>query len=415
MKISSETRFIVFFLILLGTVSLVSSLWFLREKEKARQQYVERESQLMVTINSLRSDLSQAKAKSQELEGQARDLNASLEARSREVEELKAKYSLLFKDKSTLQKELEKIREEKLSMEERVKRLETSPFLAKVLTEKNSFDQDAEGLKGMIEKSQAELVRITEERNALEDRLEEIQAGKSKIEEKLRQEQEKLGTMTTDLEKERTGRLTVAESMSDNIAKVKREKETLERELARVTEERVDMERQLEEARGRIQEINEKREDLTQQIREVNQILQTRLGEINQIRSVYEKTIEEARQIAKLEQGVVELPPIVVKGDTASGNPVSSNAPSAVAVQQKSKEAVKQGEVLGVNDKYRFVVINLGQKDGIQDGTLFHVLREGKEIGQLKVIEARQEISACDIVKGPANLGAPRQGDVVVQ
>ena len=405
MKISSETRFIVFFLILLGAVSLVSSLWFLREKESSRQQYVARESQLMATLTSLRSDLSQAKAKNKELEEQTRDLNASLETRSREVEELKAKYGLLFKDKSALQKELEKIREEKLSMDERVKRLETSPFLAKVLTEKNSFDQDVEGLKGMIEKSQGELVRITEERNTLEDRLEEIQAGKSKIEEKLRQEQEKLGSMTVDLQKERTGRRTVAESMSDNIAKVKREKETLERELSRVTEERVDMERQLEEARGRIQEINEKREELTQQIREVNQVLQTRLGEINQIRSIYEKTIEEARQIAKLDQGVVELPPIVVKGDAAQGT----------SGQQKPKERVKQGEVLSVNDKYRFVVINLGQKDGIQDGTLFHVLREGKEIGQLRVTEARQEISACDIVKGPANLGAPRQGDLVIQ
>ena len=175
------------------------------------------------------------------------------------------------------------------------------------------------------------------------------------------------------------------------------------------------MERQLEEARGRIQEINGKREDLTQQIREVNQVLQTRLGEINQIRSVYEKTIEEARQIAKVEQGVVELPPIVVKGDSVSGNPVSSDAPSIVAAQQKLKEVVKQGEILSINGKYRFAVINLGQEDGIQDGTVFHVLREGKEIGQLKVIEARQEISACDIVKGPANLGAPQQGDVVVQ
>ena len=417
MKISSETRFVVFFLVLLGGVSLVSALWFLREKEKAHQQYLTRESQLLSTVTSLRSEVSQAKAKSQELEEQARGLNATLEARSREVEELKAKYGILFKDKSALQKELEKLREEKLSMEERVRRLESSPFLAKILTEKGSFDQDVEGLKSTIEQSQAELVRITEERNALEDHLEEIQAGKVKLEEKLRQEQGKLGTMTTDLERERTGRLTVAESLSENISKVRREKETLEQELSRVTEEKIEMERQLEEARDRIQEITEKRGELTQQIREVNQVLQTRLQEINQIRSIYEKTIEEAKQIAKLEQGVVELPTIVVKGGSASANPISSaSAPSPVVVGAKTpREVVKQGEVLSVNEKYRFVVINLGQKDGIQDGMLFHVLRDGKEISQLKVIEARQEISACDLAKGPSNVGTPRQGDLVIQ
>ena len=416
MKISSETRFVVFFLVVLGAVSLFSSLWFLREKERARREYSERENHLLHTITSLREELSQAKAKGQQLEAQARDLNATLETRSREVQELQAKYELLFKDKTAIQKEFEKVREEKGSLEERIRRLESSPFLAKVLTEKNSFNQDVEGLQKTIEESQTELVRITQERNALEDRLEEIQAGKAKIEEKFRQEQGKLESMTTDLEKERTGRLTVAESLSDNISRVKREKETLEQELSRVTQERMEMQRQLDEARDRIQEINEKRQELTQQIREINQILETRLREINQIRSVYEKTVAESGQIVRLEQGVVELPTIVVKGESKEGA-ASSHAASAAMAQalEKPKEVVKQGEVVSINEKYRFVVINLGRQDGIEDGMLFHVLREGQEIGQLRVIEARQELSACDMVKGPSGLGSFRQGDLVIQ
>ena len=412
MKIRSESRWVLFFLLFFGTASVISSFWVLREREKARQTFMEREDSLLRTITSLKEELSQAKTKGLELEGKLQELGTTLERKSREVEELKTKYLLAFNDKKSFERQLMKGREDKLALESKMKQLQSSPFLTKLLTEKKGFDSDAEGLKKTIEDSRNELVRITEERNALESRIEEIQTAKVKLEEKLRQEQGKIGAMSADLEKEKSGRLSVAESLSENFSRVKREKETLESELSRVSQEKIGLEQELDQVRDRLQEINEKRDQLATQVKEVNQVLETRLREIEQIRSTYEKTIEETRQIARVEKDVVELPPIVVKGESPPNTNAAEASQASFAPQkQPALEQVKNGKIVTINEKYHFVVISLGKDDGVHEGMNFHVFREGQELGLVQVTEVRQKISACDVVKSNP---PPREGDLVI-
>ena len=415
MKIRSETRWVLFFLLLFGSASIVTSVWFLRERERTRRTFVEREDSLLQTIASLKEGLAVAKVRGEELEEKLQDLSATLDRKIHEVEELNTKYLLAFNDRQSLERELVKSRREKQTTEEKLKQLQTSPFLVKLLTEKKDLGTDVEGLKTTIEQSRNELSQITEERNALEGRLEEIQTAKVKIEEKLRQEQGKIEAMSTDLEKERVSKLSVAESLSENFSRVKREKEALQIELSRVSQEKIGLEQELDQVRSRLQGINEKRDQLSTQVREIHQVLETRLKEIDQIRSVYEKTIEESRQIARVEKEVVELPPIVVKG--ASSDTTHSDAEAAQALSPPKSEPlvekVKNGKIVSVNDKFHFVVINLGRDDGISEGTAFHVYRDGQERGVVRVTEARQKISACDVVKSDPP-GPLREGDLVI-
>ncbi|MCH7761986.1 hypothetical protein IIA15_11405, partial [candidate division TA06 bacterium] len=270
-------------------------------------------------------------------------------------------------------------------------------------------------------------VHITEERDALEKWIEEIQTAKVKIEERLRQEQVKLEAMTSDLKKERMGRLSVSESLSDNLSRVKREKQVLQAELSRVSQEKIEMEQELDQLRERLQEINEKRDQLAIQVRSINQILETRLREINQIRSIYEKTIDEARQIARVEADIVELPPIIVKGES-SHNPSTISSPKSEFLWEGPNTEfpspgmrgespfgeVKNGRIVAVNDRYDFVVINLGKEDGVHEGMRFHVYREGEALGHVEVTEVRQKISACDVVVSESSLSF-REGDLVIQ
>lgn len=412
MKIQSETRWVIFFLLFFGSASVGSSFWILRERERARRTFMEREDSLLHTITSLKEELSLAKVRGEELEGKLQELGVALDRKSREVEALNSKYMLAFNDKKSLEKEVVKVRQDKLSLEEKFKQLQASPFLVKLLGEKKGFEADVEGLKKTIEDSRDELVRITEERNALESRIEEIQTAKVKIEEKLRQEQGKIEAMTMAMEKEKAGRLSVAESLSENFSRVKREKEALEGELSRVSQEKIGLEQELDQMRDHLQEINEKRDQLATQVKEINQVLETRLREIEQIRSVYEKTIDESRQIARIEKDVVELPPIVVKGETSASSQNPKDPPSSTA-KAAVFEQVKNGKIVSVNEKFRFVVINLGKVDGIQEGMNFHVYRDGEALGLLQVTEARQKISACDIIQSEQPLQL-REGDLVI-
>lgn len=415
MKIRPETRWILFFLIFFGSASMISSVWFLRERERSRRSFMEREDSLLQTIASLKEDLSETKAKSIELEERLEEMSSTLEHKIHEVESLNTKYLLAFNDKQAMERELFKSRQEKRTLEDKLKQLQTSPFLVKLLTEKQGVDAGVEGLKATIEQSRNELSQITEERNALEGRIEEIQTAKVKIEERLRQEQNKIGAMSTDLEKERISRLSVAESLSENFSRVKREKEVLQTELSRVSQEKIGLEQELDQVRTRLQEINEKRDQLAGQVQEINQVLATRLKEIDQIRTIYEKTIEESQQIARVEKDVVELPPIVVKGTVSKNTAEAALSPPPVPKQGTATlEEVKNGKIVSVNEKFHFVVINLGRDDGVLDGMSFHVYRDGEERGIVRVTEARQKISACDIVKTEPP-GPLREGDLVIQ
>lgn len=62
-----------------------------------------------------------------------------------------------------------------------------------------------------------------------------------------------------------------------------------------------------------------------------------------------------------------------------------------------AQEELKRAKILSVSSVYDFLVINLGEKDGIEIGNLYKVTRYGEDIGNIKVLRARSSISACDM------------------
>ena len=74
----------------------------------------------------------------------------------------------------------------------------------------------------------------------------------------------------------------------------------------------------------------------------------------------------------------VELSPIIVHGD------------------QETKASLT-GRVVSVNKQNKFVVVDLGQKQGIQVGSTFGVYRGGDYIATIEILQLRKDISAADI------------------
>jgi hypothetical protein len=83
----------------------------------------------------------------------------------------------------------------------------------------------------------------------------------------------------------------------------------------------------------------------------------------------------------------VELGTIVVSPETA-----------AVSGSTKAPTAKLEGKVLVVNKDYNFIVINLGNKDGIAIGNIFSVLRNNKNIGEVKVEKVHESMAAAGFV-----------------
>jgi hypothetical protein len=57
-----------------------------------------------------------------------------------------------------------------------------------------------------------------------------------------------------------------------------------------------------------------------------------------------------------------------------------------------------KGKVLVVNDRYRFVVIDLGARDGVEKGMVLIVHRDKKFIGKCQVGKVYNRMSAADLV-----------------
>ena len=57
-----------------------------------------------------------------------------------------------------------------------------------------------------------------------------------------------------------------------------------------------------------------------------------------------------------------------------------------------------EGTVLVVNDKFKFVVVDVGRHEAIDIGTLFNVYRQDQFIGRVQVEQVRESVAACKIL-----------------
>jgi hypothetical protein len=113
------------------------------------------------------------------------------------------------------------------------------------------------------------------------------------------------------------------------------------------------------------------------------------------------------------EKTAVELPPIIVKSKESSSEAkkVAVNRPVIPLRKRlgigkdKAKNTVRnsssklQGRIITVNDTHNFVVIDLGENDGVKSGMSFNVYRDKETIGKIEIIETREKIAAADIVE----------------
>lgn len=136
--------------------------------------------------------------------------------------------------------------------------------------------------------------------------------------------------------------------------------------------------------------------------------LQKELERIKGERATLEQKLAAASQSQRIEQTsrTVELPPIMIgqqmmESQTPLLNatpplpvPVTPGPGMTVAAEDPT---IPSGKILTVNEDHQFVVIGLGEKDGVVPGMKFKVLRGGGEVGTVEVIETRSNISAADI------------------
>ncbi len=185
----------------------------------------------------------------------------------------------------------------------------------------------------------------------------------------------------------------------DRAAQLVAENQQLRLDIKQLTTTKVALEKS-------IASLSDEKGAVEKKLVETENIIQNRIDEVWQIKKDIDTRFD--GRGAKASTGEVELAPIVVnKGDTVPSKP----APAQAKAASKSAQAKKlQGSIVSVNEENNFVIVNLGEKSGINVGDAFRVYHNGAPIGAVEVIQVRQDISAADIRQKTAALAV---GDIV--
>ena len=122
----------------------------------------------------------------------------------------------------------------------------------------------------------------------------------------------------------------------------------------------------------------------------VYQVTTSEISEINVAKIALEDTVTGAKDKINQEWNTVNLGSISI--DKKGPTPPVAAAPEAVKSGPKTS-----GKVLAVNDRHGFVVVDLGKNDNLSMGANLEILREGKNIASLSVLEIRDVMTACNI------------------
>lgn len=355
-------------LILLGVVSLAAiglTGWIYISSQVEVEKYIKKHSVLEKENTSLQETLGEAKKGSRHWREKSDAISKDLKRLGREHNLLLGHYNSLLKEKESLTQQNIDLSEEIKDLEKRYAQARGKPkkkidksddFLSSLLKEKTQLQIQVDKLKGKIAGQKAQLKHIEERDKPARQRLLELEEEKKMLEEKL-----------ADAEK--------SADLSNN-------------DLFQEKKRRFDLEKDLGKTEEQLQDIMQERDRLSIKLTQMKQILEQRLAELDQTKKVLETVVEGVKEIATSEElASIHLSPIVVKAQA-----------SEKFFKKKVDEVEKlNGEIITVNDKYKFVVINLGSDTGVENGMEFDVYRKEKKVARISAMETRRSISACDI------------------
>ncbi len=348
----SGMKFILALLVLTTLASIgVGTRFFLLE-EATYRKYIDTEQRLTEKNFILKDRLEAIEISNADLEKQLRILAEKLEQAIQMQATLNREYQA---SRVKMDKGMNVLAVEKAGLKEKIKEIRSEGFLAETLEEKTALEVELKTLKdtlvGQVKGLRDKLVNQ-------ETRIKKLASEKAGLEQTLR-------------------KLKGARQMNKQVLREVREaSDLLSKRLARESQNSLRL------AEG------------LKKIRKSNAALQQQLT----------RALNETESFSLDKEGI-ELSPITVE----AASPSAAIRGGLATVKTKS---FPEGRVLTINNKYKFVIINLGQEDGVRPGMAFKVYRGTEDIGRIEVLEVHPGIAAADItvVKKGAGL---RVDDIV--
>ncbi len=234
---------------------------------------------------------------------------------------------------------------------------------------------------------QIEVLKLSELN--LKNDLKDVKKKNFILEEKNKEADQRINSLLDELEletglrEEMTNKYNETKAQLTKVAKEKEQTEqTLKEELKKISEKAS----VLEEKLGK--EVQTK-EELRQMIKDIETQKKALEDKLKRQQSMAPPPVEMQPDVLTVDEGI-NLDKIVI-----------------------APKSLSEGRILSVDKDTEFVILNLGEKDGIKTDMSLSVLRAGTYLGDIKVTRTHPEMSAADLVP-PFSIQVIRPNDKVV-
>jgi hypothetical protein len=271
---------------------------------------------------------------------------------------------------------LEEFRSERSKLEEELKDVKKQNFL---LQEKNKeADERVNDLSDELELEKGLREEMKAEAAALQKQIDEVNSLKEDLAQAIQEKEELEKKLTEDIEAS-------GQKIKELEAQLAAEQERSQK-LGKLYEENQEKMTALEEEASAAQEAMEKASSLEENVEDTDQTFGVELGEI-----------------------------VVVPGENVDGGrgwvpDARYDAPAAFSDALPARK--EDGRVLSVDVETEFVIISLGEIDGLKIGDVLSVYRNGNYVGDIRVTRLQPEMAAADLIP-PFSIESIKKNDQV--
>lgn len=363
---------------------------------------IEKERQaLRKENNSLAQKAANVQEELSRLKDRESNVKTELERLSSERDDLQKRFDILAEERDKLIERLQKALSERASVpvQESSKEQQTQPpvntdqYWAGILKDKADLELQLANLKEVLNNNKLNMEELTKDKTNLELELEKMTKEKADTQRRLEYNEKMVDTLSLQLVREKDDK----RKLKDQLPLLKKENYILRVRLKDTLDKKVSLEKKLKET-------EDKRLELYNQLNKMEQLLQDKLSAVVDVKEDFLSIKKSSNS-----DSAVELSPIVVSSAKEATEENGDKIAGSAALPDMSNGQFN-GKVLAVNVENNFVVLDIGQKQGLFKGQILNVYQDSKQIATLEVIQVQDNVSAADIKEKTTNI---KTGDIV--
>lgn len=348
----------------------------LTKKEQENEELTKKLSDVLSKNRDLLKSYGELETQATGLKDELQVIKERLELAANERDNLIGKVQELISSKQKLSDELgverqkreeqEKTGQEKPATPSSSAGSEPQEYWAEVLREKANAELEFEQIKAQLTEISYKANEVIKERDALQLELNALVQEKEDLNRRAAYNERLAKALSEDLVREKNDK----EAVITQLEKLKDESSMLRSRVKDLDDTKTTLYR-------KIDSLEQDRSALKRKLEETESTLTERIDEVVKIKSDIERAQENVAVQSPASSRTVELAPIVVRGD-----------------QQKPQLT---GRIVSIKKEDNFVIIDLGQSQGVRPADTFSVYRNDAFVATIEVLQVRKDISAADI------------------